>query len=890
MRVFFTTLLLLTSLFVYAKDDIRLLHTKVSQVRFGEPIKLEANITNAQLVNYIIVNYRYENEKHWSQIEMTPQEGRFACNIPAAVDNISSLSYYIEVFDVNEKVASSFANQKEPQVIQIKGFNEEKKRAITIEGKDKNVEIRTIDEDFEIYISELESMQNVGITTASKILQKASDAPATVYVITEDMIKKRGYTNLEDVLDDIPGVEIQKKSTAEYENYITVRGISGNDKLVILMDGFKISPTDNTPMTVGTNYPLIAVKQVEVILGPASALYGPDAVNGIVNIITKTGKDINGLEITSSYGNATTTLNEFAGGFEADGISFMTTGHFYHSDEPFYPSIYKDEYEWYNTKYKTDGKVLISPFVQIERGVDEIEPYGTPTDSFSIHSKLNYKDVEFGYFISRESHSTSLGGKPEFNIYAEDAIYKTTVQTFYGKHHLTSTNEKFQLTTSLWYGSYEIHPDTQFNNQFTGFLKAYKYGLGRTIKFEEQLTLTFSPKYILVAGFSFDKNNSLPESSDLPRKYDTNKSADEQKIEYPGTNMKDYQGNDLTIYEDFYYLEYNNIGGYLQFQALPTESFQLTLGARGDYNTRYGSSFNPRAGIVLTPSNFMKMKLLYGQAFLAPSPFYSYQHYGAFVPRMNNNGTPDNSEDDYVEGLMGYFWRVINPNLKPEKLSSLEGSIILNPTNNLTITLNGYFQKLDDLITSQTDFAGDNIDDWHTDFKNIPVQTYATRINRGTTESWGGSIRFDLFFKFSSIFSLMPYITYSYSDGELDGYLIPYNARHTIKGGIDGTVQKLYFSTRFIYRGRSYHKQVYEVAKAKRDDFGKSELDQYSSDPYFILNLDLRYDLIYGFSLFANISNLLNTKHYNVALADNEGFIATPQDTFRILGGLIYKW
>lgn len=893
-------ILMFFSVFIFAQE-VRLLHTKVSSANWGESIKLEANITNAHLVNYIVVNYKTDLEQHYSQIEMNPAEGKFVAEIPPTNDNYTKISYYIEIFDANEKVATTFASKKDPQIIKVEKTTDvdgNNLNAVTIQTKDKDVKFKTTSEDFEVYITGLEALQNIKVTTASKFAQKASDAPATVYVITEEMIKSRGYTNLEEVLDDIPGVEIQKKSTAEYENYVTVRGLAGNDKLVMLMDGFKISPTDNTPMAIGTNYPLIGVKQVEVIIGPASALYGPDAVNGIINIITKTGKDVKGLEVKTSYGNATTTLNEFTGGFDINDVSFMLTGHIYHSDEPNFSDIYKKEYEWYHNEYKKTGTVLISPFVKVPLTLDEIESFRNPTDSYSIHGKLNFKDVEFGYYLSTEGHSTSLGGKPEYNIYADDAIYKTTIQTFYGKHQYKSANEKFLMNTSLWYGSYQVEPETLFLNQFTSYVRGYKYAFGRTLKAEEQITYSFTNRYILVGGVSFDVNNSLPESSDLPRKYDPNKSADEQKIEYPGTNIKDRDGNDLTIYEDFYYLEYNNIGTYLQFQATPINAVQFTLGSRFDYNSRYKESFNPRAGLVITPHEKIKAKLMYGQAFLSPSPFYSYQHYGSFV-RRGEDGSQVFDEASTV-GLMGYYWRIINPDLKPEKLSNFEGSLILSITNNISLTFNGYYQKLTNMIISQDNPSSGGVDTWHTDFKNIPVATLAERINKGTATTYGGSARLDMLFNLGASSNIMPYITYSYSNGNINDLLLTYSAKHTVKGGIDAKIDKLFVSTRFNYRGRTYHNYMIDnnIANkilAKPSDYGKSEYDDLSSDPYFIVNLNARYENVFNselfnISVFFNIYNLFNTKHYNVGLAGEEGFFATPQDTFRFLGGLIYKW
>ncbi len=205
-------ILMFFSVFIFAQE-VRLLHTKVSSANWGESIKLEANITNAHLVNYIVVNYKTDLEQHYSQIEMNPAEGKFVAEIPPTDDNYTKISYYIEIFDANEKVATTFASKKDPQIIKIEKTTDiegNNTNSITIQTKDKNVKFKTNSSDFEIYMSELESLYSTKVTTASKTAQKASDAPATIYVITEEMIKKRGYTNLEDIFDDIPGIEIQK--------------------------------------------------------------------------------------------------------------------------------------------------------------------------------------------------------------------------------------------------------------------------------------------------------------------------------------------------------------------------------------------------------------------------------------------------------------------------------------------------------------------------------------------------------------------------------------------------------------------------------------------------------------------------------------------------------
>ena len=90
-------------------------------------------------------------------------------------------------------------------------------------------------EEFELFDVSLEDLLNIGIVSASKKTQSVSDAPATAYVITRDQIITRGYYNLSELLEDIPEFEVQRNSNAEYRNIFSVRGVSGNEKFLILL-------------------------------------------------------------------------------------------------------------------------------------------------------------------------------------------------------------------------------------------------------------------------------------------------------------------------------------------------------------------------------------------------------------------------------------------------------------------------------------------------------------------------------------------------------------------------------------------------------------------------------------------------------------------------------
>lgn len=175
----------------------------------------------------------------------------------------------------------------------------------------------------------LEEILNLEVTTALKTPGKLSNVPATIHLITHEQIVVNGYTNLEEVLDDIPELEIQKRSSAEYGNYFTLRGIYGTEKFIIMMDGVRINSPTGTPLPISNNYPITNAKQIEIILGPASALYGVDAFTGIINIITYQGSEVKGLQVMSSYGSFNSFKSSVIGGAEYEDMSFSIMGSIY---------------------------------------------------------------------------------------------------------------------------------------------------------------------------------------------------------------------------------------------------------------------------------------------------------------------------------------------------------------------------------------------------------------------------------------------------------------------------------------------------------------------------------------------------------------------------------
>ncbi len=150
----------------------------------------------------------------------------------------------------------------------------------------------------------LEELMNVEVTSVSKKPQKLSNAAAAVFVITAEDIRRSGATNIPEVLRMVPGLEVAQSDANKWA--VTSRGFNGGfaNKLLVLMDGRSVY----TPLYSGVFWDqqdtmLEDLDRIEIIRGPGATLWGANAVNGVVNIITKKAIDTQGWLATVGAGS-----------------------------------------------------------------------------------------------------------------------------------------------------------------------------------------------------------------------------------------------------------------------------------------------------------------------------------------------------------------------------------------------------------------------------------------------------------------------------------------------------------------------------------------------------------------------------------------------------------
>ncbi|MDB5703943.1 MAG: TonB-dependent receptor [Sphingomonas bacterium] len=174
----------------------------------------------------------------------------------------------------------------------------------------------------------ISQLGEIDVSSVTKTPQSLSDAPAAIYVITHDDILRSGATSVPEMLRLAPNLQVARTGSSQY--VITARGLSGNsaaqnfsNKLLVLIDGRSVY----TPLYSGVYWDMqdvlpADVDRIEVISGPGATLWGANAVNGVINIVTRASGDTQGLLVDATAGALERTGGLRYGGRIGDDATF----------------------------------------------------------------------------------------------------------------------------------------------------------------------------------------------------------------------------------------------------------------------------------------------------------------------------------------------------------------------------------------------------------------------------------------------------------------------------------------------------------------------------------------------------------------------------------------
>lgn len=269
----------------------------------------------------------------------------------------------------------------------------------------------------------LEELSQVEVVTPYKAPVKAFQSPVAVYVITSDAIRRSGATTIPAALRLAPGVEVARIDASKWSIGIRGFGSRFSRGVLVMIDG----RTVYTPLLAGTYWEaqdtmIEDIDRIEVIRGPGATIWGPNAVNGVINIITKSSRETHGTLASAGGGNEEQGFGAFRYGAGAGNLNYRFYGKAFTRGPEFHPDNQNfDDWRGAQTGFRADWDkdsrdsfTFQGDLYKIESGqsVDAVTyapPYTQTVDSDA--------DVSGGNFLSRWTRTVNARNTVQVQAY-----------------------------------------------------------------------------------------------------------------------------------------------------------------------------------------------------------------------------------------------------------------------------------------------------------------------------------------------------------------------------------------------------------------------------------------------------------------------------------------
>jgi iron complex outermembrane receptor protein len=488
------------------------------------------------------------------------------------------------------------------------------------------------------------------VWTATKTEQKNYEAPAIITTVTREQIGVWGYRSISEVLSHLLGFYVVDDHTSPN---LAVRGISGglyadSSIVKVLIDGHSVAFHATGGNWLGPELiPLSAVERIEVVRGPASALFGADAFLGVINIKTRSGKSLTGANAWLAGGRAGSKLAtdaDVSAGFEKNDVDVLVA--LRRSSQNLSGLTLPDSSPAPSLPASKEGSRTAEVLDQVSTSALARITYrprpGTELGLFGYYSAFS-RGEEFGALYQLAGNRVSLS-QVRAGLFWEQTLSPTLRLSFKGQGFQGRPGKDNRLEVGSEF--YYVRRDFSF----------------RGVDADGQVEWTparAEGKVRLVAGASaFIDDEKLPSRIGVA-KQDTDAAPAGGVIDA----ISIYQGHKTFL----------NSGAYLQgmWKAID-EWLSLTGGLRFDQHNVYGNRLSERVGLVSSPLSNLHAKLLYGSAFKAPSPTLLYA-----IPSA-------------IGDVVG------NPQLKPQYVRTAELQLSWEPTEFISLSTNGVYNVLSD--------------------------------------------------------------------------------------------------------------------------------------------------------------------------------------------------
>jgi outer membrane receptor for ferrienterochelin and colicins len=433
----------------------------------------------------------------------------------------------------------------------------------------------------EMELEDLMEVEVKSVSGASKFLQKVTDAPAAVSVVTAHDIETYGYRTLADIIATVPGFNVTNDRNY---SYVGVRGFQRpgdyNSRVLVLVDGHRINDPLYSMAYLGHEFPLDVelIDRVELIRGPSSSLYGTNAFLAVINVVTKKGSSLRGLEVAGDGGSLHTAMGRVAFGTTfKSGVDLTVSASRYRSRGQ--PSLYYQEF---------DDPATNNGLAENLDGESDYNLYGS----------LTFKGLSFqGLFGSRAKRVPTAA----FGSWFNDPHLKTNdAQGWADVRYVRALAGHWQLTARGYYdweeyrGRYPTNDaatDEPSISVFGDYARAGWWGM------EVSGEKTLRKRHKVTAGGEYRDNFRLNQGG-----YDV------------GTGVVAL--DDRRTSQDS--------AAFVEDQYTLTDKVLLNAGIRADHYQAFGTTTNPRVALIYKPFEKTAIKALWGTAFRAPNAYELY--------------------------------------------------------------------------------------------------------------------------------------------------------------------------------------------------------------------------------------------------------------------------
>ena len=456
----------------------------------------------------------------------------------------------------------------------------------------------------------LSELVEIDVSLASGIEESIFDAPAAMVVVTAEEIQQRGYTNLAEIIVDLPGFDTVLANGIPYL-YAYQRGYRhpSTQRTLLMINGHVDNHLWTHQAVFSRRFPLSSIKKVEVLYGPASAIYGPNAFLGIVNIVTYDGEEVRNRENASKitiHGSSYSSRGvDVAVRGKIDDVAYSLSGRVFRSDEPDLSGrfgfidqrLYADQDTW-------------GPLLDVEHRNRQFGTYFDPTDDNGVLASLRYRDLKLGYvrWVRKEGYGPHyVADRVQNNVFWNSSgtqIYLESERQVIDQ--LKSRSLLSFRKSRTWGGWPEALPDFNPGMDHLSFISYTQWNsISNSWLFKQQFEVSLQD-VLFTGGFKFERKE-LTKAYDIPGYWGAFSSSvpsdapgphgfgagifhsTDDVYTTPPLHNPEMPPNNLAITED--------VGGFVQgiFDANP---FRFNAGIRYDHNSLYGRSVNPRVSAV----------------------------------------------------------------------------------------------------------------------------------------------------------------------------------------------------------------------------------------------------------------------------------------------------